>query len=191
MYDFVYVANGNGAEHVGYNFYGTVIDVTNGTTGTPVGAVQGSPDPAARWVQFTWPKILQDGHKYIMAMFADKAMTCTPGAITNGQTGGGGGQWIFPIPAPGTIAIGTGFPKAGPAPVTDGKGGGMSTGVITAAIVKASETGDANPDGTYYMYRFSSAPAPTRQPSCMYFPNSMGTATLLPACGSAGRTCHP
>jgi hypothetical protein len=189
MYDLVYVAHGNGAEHVGYNFYATVVDVTNGMTGPTVGEVQGQPD-TGRWVSFTWPKILQDNHKYIIAMFADKGMTCTPGAISNGMTGGGGGQWMFPVPAPGTIAVGTGFPKPGPAPVTDGKGGGTSTGVITAAIVKASEMGNATMDGSYYMYRFSSAPAPTRTASCMYFPNSMGTTKLLPACG-AGTMCAP
>jgi hypothetical protein len=189
MYDLVYVAHGNGGEHVGYNFYGVVVDVTNSMTGQLVGQVQGQLD-TGRWNSFTWPKILQDGHKYVMGMFADKAMTCTPGAISNGMTGGGGGQWLFPIPAPGTIAVGTGFPKAGPAPVTDGKGGGVSTGVITAAIVKASEMGDPNPDGSYYMYRFSSAPAPNREASCMYFPNSMGTAKLLPPCGG-GSMCHP
>jgi hypothetical protein len=193
MYDFVYVAHPYGSEHIGFNFYASVWDVTSGMPGTQVGQVQGSLDPPANWENFRWPKILQVGHKYIMAMFADKAATCTPGAITNQMTGGGGGQWIFPIPAPGDQAVGSGFPMAGAAPVTQGQGGGTSTGVITDAIVKASETGAAGADGTYYLYRFSSAPAPKRIASCMYFPGSTGVppSQLLPPCGGAARTCHP
>jgi hypothetical protein len=190
MYDFVYVANGNGAEHQGFTFYAVVIDVTTSTTGTLVGPVQGMVDHG-RWVSFTWHKILQDNHKYIMAMYAP-AMgggPCVTGAITNGMTGGGGGQFIFPVPAPGTIAVGTGFPKAGAAPATNGIGGGTSTGVITADIVKASEMGTMKTDGSYYMYRFSSNPAPTREPSCMYFPNAMGTTQLQPPCDAPGNTC--
>jgi hypothetical protein len=192
MYDFVYVAHPYGGEHIGYNFYATVWDVTQ-MPGTMVGPVQGSLDPAANWENFRWPKILQVGHKYIMAMFADKASTCTPGATMNGQTGGGGGQWVFPVPAPGSLAIGSGFPTPGAAPVTQGQGGGMSTGVITDAVVKASEMGAANPDGTYYLYRFSSNPPPKRTDSCMYFPNNMGVpaSQLLPACGGTARMCHP
>jgi hypothetical protein len=186
MYDFVFVAHPFGAEHIGYNFYATVFDVTSGMPGTRVGEVQGSLDPPANWENFTWPKILQVGHKYIMAMFADKAMTCTPANIHTA-----GGQWVFPIPAPGDVAIGSGFPMPGTAPVTQGQGGGMSTGVITDAIVTASEKGAVNPDGTYYLYRFSSAPAPQRIASCMYFPNSMASVQLLPACGGTARMCHP
>jgi hypothetical protein len=188
MYDFVFVAHPYGAEHEGYTFYGVVRDVTSGAPGVIVGNVQGALDPAANWTQFTWPKILQTGHKYIMAMFADKGMTCTPANI-----GTAGGQWVFPVPAPGDVAIGSGMPMPGAAPMTQGKGGGTSTGVITDAIVMASEMGETPPDktpaGTYYMYRFSSGPAPKRIPSCMYFPNSMGTAMLLPACGGTARAC--
>jgi len=186
MYDFVFVAHPYGAEHIGYNFYATVFDITNGMPGTRVGDVQGALDPAMNWTSFRWPKILQVGHKYVMAMFADKGMTCTPGAINTA-----GGQWVFPVPAPGSVAIGSGFPMPGAAPVTQGQGGGMSTGVITDAIVKASEMNAMNPDGSYYLYRFSSGPAPKRIPSCSYFPNSMAGVMLLPPCGGAGRTCHP
>jgi hypothetical protein len=186
VYDLVFVAHPFGVEHIGYNFYATVFDVTSGMPGTRVGEIQGSLDPPANWENFTWPQILQAGHKYIMAMFADMAMTCTPANINTA-----GGQWVFPIPAPGDVAIGSGFPVPGAAPVTQGQGGGTSTGVITDAIVKASELGAANPDGTYYMYRYSAAPAPQRIPSCMYFPNSMGSVSLLPPCGGTARTCHP
>jgi hypothetical protein len=186
MYDLVFVAHPFGSEHIGYNFYGTVFDITSGMPGNRVGDVQGTLDPMANWVSFRWPQILQVGHKYFMAMFADKAMTCTPANIMTA-----GGQWVFPIPAPGDVAIGSGFPMAGTAPVTQMQGGGMSTGVITDAIVKASEMGAMNPDGTYYLYRFSSYPPPKRIASCTYFPNSMGTAQLLPACGGTARMCHP
>jgi hypothetical protein len=117
---------------------------------------------------------------------SDADSSCTPGNI-----GTAGGQWVFPIPAPGSAAIGSGFPMPGTAPVTQGQGGGMSTGVITDAIVKASEMGAANPDGTYYLYRFSSAPAPRRIASCSYFPGSMAGVQLLPACGGSARVCHP
>jgi hypothetical protein len=189
MYDLVYVAHPFGGEHNGYDFYASVWDVTTSMQGTQVGEVQGRPDQGS-WVNFKWPKILQDNHKYIIAVFAMHTPMCVVGDINNGSAGPGNGQWIFPVPAPGDAGPGSGFPAMGPAPVTQGYGGGMSTGVITAAIVKASEMGDNPPgDGSYYMYRFSSNPAPHRAASCMYFPGSMGSATLLPACGAG--TCHP
>jgi hypothetical protein len=78
-----------GAEHKGMTAYGALFDVS-GATHVQVGSIYSTPMTAMGFCKWTWMNALTSGHKYVIAIFADPAMTnpsCKPGDA----------GWLFPL----------------------------------------------------------------------------------------------